>query len=182
MRTLQAQTVVRHLLSVLLGIVLGWTTLNGARADDMTAATTASQHPENTWQARRAQWQQARAERDANRLELKASQQAAWADYLKARQALHEGGAMGNTAAAEDAAAWAHQEADRAMRHAEKLRALAEATSRLQGVLTPEQQKVLTQIVRQHHRHHGHWHRHGHHRHHHHGHGGWGMSAPARGQ
>ena len=76
-----------------------------------------------------------------------------------------------------DAASIARFHADMAAEHAKKLNAIADATSKLQASLTPEQRKTFNEMAHrfshrhQHGRHH-HWHHHGHHGHDHHN--GWG--------
>jgi hypothetical protein len=59
-------------------------TLNSAQAADaaMDRGAERAQH--------RQEWVRAKLDRDANRLEIKASQQAAWQEYAKARTALAE--------------------------------------------------------------------------------------------
>jgi cell wall-associated NlpC family hydrolase len=111
----------------------------------------------------RQKWIRAKVDRDANRLEIKASQQAAWEDYANARKALAET-TFTKLPENADAAAIARQRAERVSSFAQKLTKLAEATEKLQAVLSPEQRKTLDQIVRQAHCGHGHHGRHGGHR------------------
>lgn len=107
----------------------------------------------------RQEWVRAKLERDANRLEIKASQQVAWQAYASARSAFAER-TFSRPAPDADAATIAKARADRAADGARKLATLADATSKLEAVLSPEQRKTLDQIVRSSH-HHGHQHRHG---------------------
>jgi len=105
------------------------------------------------WAQHRQEWVRAKLDRDANRLEIKASQQAAWQDYAGARKALAEM-TFHRPAPDADAATIAKARADRAADAARKLAVLADATTKLQGVLSPDQRKTLDQIVHKgHHRH-----------------------------
>ena len=107
----------------------------------------------------RQQWVRVRLERDANRLEIKASQQAAWKEYASARTALADR-AIARPASDADAATIAKAHAERAADSARKLAVLADATTKLQAVLSPEQRTTFDQIVHSGH-HRGHHHRHG---------------------
>ncbi len=89
----------------------------------------------------------------SNRLEIKASQEAAWEEYAKSVEALaehHEKKPEENA----DAATISRERADRATEFAQKLTKIADSTSKLQTVLTEDQQKVFNQVTRhsQHHR------------------------------
>jgi hypothetical protein len=97
---------------------------------------------------------QRRLDGAASRLEIKASQQSAWQTYAAAVQALGETDAA-QPAAEADAASIARERAERATAFARKLTVIADATARLQGVLSPEQKSVLTQIARHAGPHHG---------------------------
>jgi hypothetical protein len=113
------------------------------------------------WAQHRQQWVHAKLERDANRLEIKASQQAAWQEYAKARTALAERQMM-RPSQDLDAAGLAKLHADRVADAARKLAVLADATAKLEVVLSPDQRQTLDQMARHgHHRGHGH-HEHGH--------------------
>lgn len=98
----------------------------------------------------------ARLDRMAGRLEIKASQQAAWGEFVKASEAMI-GPHPARPAQDADAASMVRQRAEMAAGMAQKLAALADATSKLQAVLDPDQQKTLNQIVRSvgRHGHHG---------------------------
>jgi hypothetical protein len=92
----------------------------------------------------------------ASRLEIKASQQSTWQTYAAAVQALGETDAARPAAAPDaDAATIARERADRATAFARKLTTIADATARLQGVLSPDQKSVLNQITRAAGHHHG---------------------------
>jgi hypothetical protein len=122
-------------------------------ADSASDPATGFAQQRQEWAQHRMEWVRARLEIDANRLEIKASQQAAWQEYAKARTALDERNVT-PPAKDLDPAALAKLHADRATEIAKKLSALAEATAKLQAVLSPEQRLTLAQISR-----HG-WHHH----------------------
>ncbi|HTZ00064.1 MAG TPA: Spy/CpxP family protein refolding chaperone [Rhodocyclaceae bacterium] len=105
---------------------------------------------DQAWAQHRQEWAAARLTQDANRLEIKASQQAAWAEYANARKALADW-KFTKLPDDADAATVAKHRAERATEAAQKLTALADATAKLQAVLTPEQRKTLDQLVRHHH-------------------------------
>ena len=100
---------------------------------------------------------QHRLDSAASRLEIKASQQSAWQAYAAAVQALGETDKLKPTQpdADADAAAIARERAERATAFAARLTAIADATARLQGVLSPEQKSTLNQITREAGHHHG---------------------------
>ena len=101
--------------------------------------------------AMRREWIQHRLDNAAARLEIKASQQSAWKDYSANVLALADmaGTRPMRPAPDADAATIARERAERASDFARKLGTIADATARLQGVLTPEQKAVLTEITRQ---------------------------------
>lgn len=86
-------------------------------------------------------------DREANRLEIKASQETVWQDYANARMALAER-TFNKPAENADAAAIAKNHAERAAEIARKLAALANATTKLQVALSPDQRKTLDQVAR----------------------------------
>jgi len=92
---------------------------------------------------------QARLDKMAQRLEIKASQQDAWQAYAKVHQEQFDPAAMKAPAKDADAATLARHRADSAAKMATKLATLADATTRLQGALTPEQAKTLADMTRQ---------------------------------
>jgi hypothetical protein len=112
------------------------------------------------WAQHRMEWVRAKLDMDANRLEIKSSQQSAWQEYAKARTALADRN-FTRPAGEMDPAAMAKQHAERAAEGARKLAVLADATAKLQSVLSPEQRMTLAQISRHGMRHHG-WHGDGH--------------------
>lgn len=103
-----------------------------------------------------------RMDRLAQRLEIKASQQAVWEGFAKSIETLPELKAK-IPADDADAATIARYHADRAAEMAGKLTKIADATSRLEAALTPDQRKVLDQTAQLfiHHRHGGGFGQHG---------------------
>jgi hypothetical protein len=92
---------------------------------------------------------QRRLDSAAARLEIKASQQSAWQAYAAAVKDLADvEGLPPKPATDADAATLARQRAERASAHARKLSAVADATAKLQGVLSTEQRDVLTELAR----------------------------------
>ena len=105
----------------------------------------------------------------ANRLEIKASQQNQWGEFVVAFKALHSMHNMQNSLPMDkpemdksklpnqmDAATLAKLMAEKMTDHAAKMTVLANKTEQLQKVLTPEQQTTLNQLAIQawSHRHH----------------------------
>jgi hypothetical protein len=133
---------------------LGTAALAADKAQTSTAAATTQS---TDWAQQRKDRIQRRLDSAATRLEVKASQQSAWQAYAAAVQALGETDAMSSTQPAKDAdaASIARERADRAAAFARNLSAVADATARLQGVLSPEQKSVLNAIAREHGLHHG---------------------------
>lgn len=86
-------------------------------------------------------------ERMANRLEIKASQQGVWRDYVEAHKAAFAEPPARPPQDA-DAATLARHHAERAADMARKLDRLATATAALQKALSPEQQQTLNQMAR----------------------------------
>jgi hypothetical protein len=116
------------------------------------AAAEPAKDPAQACAQHRQEWAAAKLTQDANRLEIKASQQAAWEEYANARKALADW-KFTKLPDDADAATVAKQRAERVTEAAQKLTALADATAKLQAVLSPEQRKTLDQISR----HHGHF-------------------------
>ena len=89
---------------------------------------------------------QARLDRLAQRLEIKASQQAVWEDFAKSIESLPDWNAKkpGDDA---DAATIARYRANRASEMAGKLTRIADATARLQAALSEDQRKILNQTA-----------------------------------
>ncbi len=85
-------------------------------------------------------------DRLAQRLEIKASQQAVWEDFTKSVEMLTDQNAKKPDDDA-DAATIAHYRADRAAVFASKLNRIADATSRLQAMLSEDQRKIFNQTA-----------------------------------
>ena len=130
------------------------------------AISFAEDHEHQHWQHReisaqeRQEWIKQHLDKEAAMLEIKASQESAWAAYASAATEL--GSAYGNRKPPPpntDAAATMRLHADQAATFAQNLAKLAEATEKLQSVLNEDQRKVLDRIVRLqsqfHGRHHG---------------------------
>lgn len=99
----------------------------------------------------RAQWANVEMEREANWLEIKASQQPAWDAYVAAHiDLMHALENFQPLASDIDAGAAMRQHADRAEAFAQSLAKVADATEKLQSVLDDNQRKVLNRIVRMH--------------------------------
>lgn len=102
----------------------------------------------------RADLVQARLDSAAARLEIRASQEPAWNAFaagVKALFAAPPGAGRPPERAAqqpEDAATRLHRRATAELARAQNLARLADATSKLQAVLDPNQREVLDQIVR----------------------------------
>ncbi len=88
----------------------------------------------------------------AARLEIKASQEPAWQAFVASFRSLlapgRQDGARGGRPADLDAAALARDNAERAAQHAQLLGRVAEATAKLQSVLSEDQRQVLNEAAR----------------------------------
>lgn len=83
-------------------------------------------------------------------LEIKASQQSAWDAYAAAKLDLMASFDHSRPPADADAATLAHRHADQANALAAKLSAVADATDKLQAVLSDDQRKVLDRLAQRH--------------------------------
>ncbi len=88
-----------------------------------------------------------RLDRLAARLEIKASQQDAWAAFRKTVESMSQNRPQ-RPARDADAATLMRFRADMAQRGAQHLASVAEATAKLQQVLEPDQRKVLDETAR----------------------------------
>lgn len=105
------------------------------------------------------EYMKARLDKLAARLEIKSSQQAAWDDFSRSVETLAERHAKEPKDDA-DAAAILHYHAERAAEFAKKLTVIADASAKLETVLTDDQKKTFDQASRSFlHEHHG-WHPH----------------------
>jgi hypothetical protein len=95
---------------------------------------------------------QAALDEATERLQIRASQQSEWKSFASAYKALAAIGPPGIPAAApgenENGAALLHEGAERTMHRAQALAKLADAASKLQNVLDPNQREVFTQMIR----------------------------------
>ena len=89
----------------------------------------------------------ARLDKLAGRLEIKASQQAAWEEFAKSVGMMAEQNVKKPSDDA-DAAAISRYRAEKATEFAKKLTGIADATAKLQKVLTGDQRKILNQTAR----------------------------------
>jgi len=97
----------------------------------------------------------ARLDKLAERLEIKSSQQGAWEEFTKAFEPPAERNIKKSDENA-DAATVARNRAERAGEVAKRLNRIADATAKLQAVLTEDQRKILNQVSRRFmHKHHG---------------------------
>ena len=110
-----------------------------------------------TMEQRWSEHLQAHLDRLAGRLEIKASQQAAWQQFSSAfKETMGEHPMMGREGMDEgrraepdiDAAALARRHAERAQQHAQKLARLADATATLQQALNADQRQVFNEVAR----------------------------------
>ena len=83
----------------------------------------------------------------AERLEIKSSQQAAWGEFAKSVETLAERSEKKPNEDA-DAATISRYRAEKATEFAKKLTRIADATAKLQTVLTEDQRKILDQTSR----------------------------------
>ena len=129
-----------------------------------SAPASASVENKQDWAKQHQEWFKHVTDRMASRLEIKASQQNAWQAYTKTLETIIERPAK-TPEFKTDAASVTRAHADMAAKHAQKLAQIADATAKLQEVLTPDQRKTLDQIVAHegghHHGHHFHGDEHG---------------------
>ena len=129
--------------SVAIALSAGW--IAGASAQTPAPGDSAAMHQKHRMEHMQMKMKE-RIAKMASRLEIKASQQAAWGDYVKARE-----GMMANRPARPardaDAATIARARADHVADKGRKLAVVADATGRLQAVLTPEQRKVFDEMA-----------------------------------
>jgi LTXXQ motif family protein len=86
-----------------------------------------------------------RLDKLAERLEIKASQQAVWEEYAKSVGVLAEPSVKRPNEDA-DASTISRYRADKATEFAKKLTRVADATAKLQAALTEDQRKILNQV------------------------------------
>lgn len=139
--------------SVALALSAGW--VAGVAAQAPAPADHVAMHERHGMEHMQMKMKE-RVAKMAARLEIKASQQGAWGDYVKAREAMWAN-PPARPAADADAATIARSRADFAADMARKLSVVSDATAKLQAVLAPEQRKVFDEMARRggHRRHHG---------------------------
>ncbi|HEY8099261.1 MAG TPA: Spy/CpxP family protein refolding chaperone [Burkholderiaceae bacterium] len=117
-----------------------------------------SQQIQQNWAQHRQNWIKARLVKMAERLEIKSSQQGAWQTFAKAVEEPLNAPMKKPDANNADAAEMARRNADFATAYAKKMVQIADATAKLQEVLTPDQRITLDQMAHEfhHHRHHEH--------------------------
>ena len=139
--------------AVALALSAGW--IAGVAAQAPAPADHAAMHQKHGMEHMQMKMKE-RIAKMAARLEIKASQQGAWGDYVKARESMWANPPV-RPAKDADAATIARSRADFAADMARKLAVVSDATAKLQAVLTPEQRKVFDEMARRggHRRHHG---------------------------
>lgn len=147
-------------ISACLVATIGLVSSSAAESPAAAADDGAQGHHAHDFMVQRwSQHVQAHLDKLAERLEIKASQEAAWQKFSAAfrdNMSLHA--TMGHPPAAggdADAATLAREQAERARDHAQKLAQLAEATAALQQSLGPEQRQVFNEAARHFAREHG---------------------------
>ena len=151
-------------LSAVLVASIGLVSSSAAEPATMPRDDAPSHSMHATMDQRWSQHVQHHLDKLAERLEIKASQEAAWQKFSAAFRdtlRLHAAAAHAAMSASEhgadtDAAMLARQQADRAAEHAQKLAALADATAALRQSLGAEQRLVLDEAARHFAREHGH--------------------------
>jgi len=141
--------------AVAIALSAGW--MAGAAAQAPAPADHAAMHQRHGMEHMQMKMKE-RTAKMATRLEIKASQQGAWGEYVKAREAMWANPPV-RPAKDADAATIARSRADFAADMARKLAVVSDATAKLQAVLAPEQRKVFDEMARKggHRGHHGGW-------------------------
>ena len=130
--------------SIAIALSAGW--MAGASAQAPTPADHSAMHQKHGIEHMQMKMKE-RIAKMASRLEIKASQQAAWGDYVKARESMFANPPV-RPARDADAATIARARADFAADMARKLAVISDATAKLQAVLAPEQRKVFDEMAR----------------------------------
>ena len=129
---------------VALALSAGW--IAGVAAQAPAPAERAAMHQRHGMEHMQMKMKE-RIAKMAARLEIKASQQGAWGDYVKARESMWANPPV-RPAKDADAATIARSRADFAADRARKLAVVSDATGKLQAVLAPEQRKVFDEMAR----------------------------------
>jgi hypothetical protein len=122
----------------------GW--MSGVSAQTSAPADRSAMHQQHRMERMQMKMKE-RTARMASRLEIKASQQGAWADYVKARESVFAN-RPARPARDADAATIARARADFAADRARKAAVISDATAKLQAVLTADQRKVFDEMAR----------------------------------
>lgn len=128
---------------VVTALSVGW--MNGVSAQTPAPAERSAMHHKHRMEQMQMKMKE-RIARMASRLEIKASQQSAWADYVKARESMFAN-RPARPAHGADAATIARARADFAAFRARNAAVISDATAKLQAVLAPEQRKVLDEMA-----------------------------------
>ncbi len=128
---------------VALALSAGWITSVSAQAP--AAEDRSAMHQKHSME-RMQMKMKARIAKMASRLEIKASQQGPWGDYVKARESMWANPPVWPASNA-DAATIARSRADFSADRARKLAVVSDATAKLQAVLAPEQGKVFDEMA-----------------------------------
>ena len=160
MKTMQRHKLFRPFGAPLATVAVGIVLTFGMQMTASAADTVPSAPPphdahkmEHDWASHRQEWMKKRLEKAAERLGIESSQQEAWQAYANAIESPLGNGDAGKPAdRPTDAAGIARLRADFAAAHAARMMNIANATARLQDVLTPEQQKKFNHMVAHAHR------------------------------
>jgi Spy/CpxP family protein refolding chaperone len=139
-------TIQNKSLRILAAIAVG-AVLTGGLVSTASAAPDNGQKMEHDWARHRQEQMKARLAKASERLGIQPAQQNAWQAYADAVER-PVGGFHKDPNAPTDAASIARRRADIAADHAAKQVKIAEATSALQTVLTPEQRQKFDQMVK----------------------------------
>jgi hypothetical protein len=142
---------------ILAAVAISATLMTGLTSPTWAAAAPgANEQMKQEWTRHRQSMLRARLAKVAERLEIKSSQQGAWQAYARTVESIFDNQTKRPDVNV-DAATIARYRADVAADRARKAAQIADATAKLQEVLTPDQRQTFNQIVqRAHHRgHHG---------------------------
>lgn len=132
--------------SLAFALSAGWSA--GVSAADPATGDEAAMHRQHRMEHMQMKMK-ARTAEMASRLEIKASQQGAWGEYVKARESMWANPPVRPARDADaDAATIARSRADFSADMARKLAVVSDATAKLQAVLTPDQRKVFDEMAR----------------------------------
>lgn len=154
MKTMQRHKLFRPFGAPLVTVAVGIVLTFGMQMTASAADTVPSAPPphdahkmEHDWARHRQEWMKKRLEKAAERLGIQSSQQEARQAYANAVESPLGNGNAGKADRPTDAAGIARLRADFAAAHAARMMNIANATARLQDMLTPEQQKKFNRMV-----------------------------------